>query len=50
MHATIGLGLLVTAIAFAFGTRTAQAFVGAVLLMCAAAAAYVAVLVVMDAI
>ena len=40
--------MLVTAIAFAFGVRTAQAFVGAALCMAGAAFAYVAFLVVMD--
>lgn len=41
MHHAIGLGLLVSAIAFAFGQRTAQAVVGAVLILGALAFAYV---------
>lgn len=41
MHHAIGLGLLVSAIAFAFGQRTAQACVGAVLILGALAFAYI---------
>lgn len=41
MHEVIGLGLLITAIAFAFGQRTAQYVVGAVLITGALGFAYI---------
>lgn len=45
MHSAIGLGVLVTAIAFAFGQRTAQFFVGAVLILGGAGAVFIAVII-----
>jgi hypothetical protein len=50
MHHALGLGLLVAAIAFAFGERTARVCVGATLVLGALAIAYVAVRVVMGTI
>ena len=50
MHYAIGLGLVVTAIAFAFGVRTAQACVGVGLIAGAVAFAYVGFLIVTGAI
>jgi hypothetical protein len=46
MHHAVGVAALVAAIAFAFGERTAKFCVGAGLVAIAAAAVYVAVLVV----
>lgn len=46
MHHAIGLGIVITAIAFAFGVRTAQACVGVGLIAGALAFAYVAFLIV----
>ena len=46
MYHVIGLGIIVTAIAFAFGLRTAQACVGVGLVAGALAFAYVAFLIV----
>lgn len=41
MHFIIGFGILAGLIAFAFGAKTAQAFVAIVLLLAAAAFAYI---------
>lgn len=41
MHALIGLGIVASLIAFVFGANAARVFVGAVLLLAAAAFAYV---------
>ena len=50
MHHAVGLGLLVAAIAFAFGERTARACVGAGLILGALGCLYIAALVVTGAI
>jgi hypothetical protein len=43
MHHAVGVGLLVAMIVFAFGKRTAQACVGAVLILGALGFLYIAV-------